>query len=169
MKRKERLEDSHEENSAPSLILTALMRPRLPRTSLISITFHPNAYLPSTPMSSILSDSTHVLRPQVLSRLQSRPKKGLWIRVSANGFASNATVRRWAKRRVQEALREDLKVRGLGVDGIGLDGQRTEVRGTMEVKVKKEAVVAEWSDVRAEMGRVVEAVVGTAGTKEEWR
>lgn len=37
-----------------------------------------------------------------------------------------------------------------------------ELKGTMELFVKKEAVAAEWSNVRAELGKVVEALVAMA-------
>ena len=136
------------------------MRPRLPRTSLVSIHFHPNAHVPSYPVYSIINDATHVLRPQTTARFESRPKQGFWIRVSANGFAGKATVRRWAKRRVREAVRVELKERGVNFDGIAVDNiHGKKLGGTMELFVKKEAVAAEWKNVRAELGQVVEAVI----------
>ncbi|KAL8777136.1 MAG: hypothetical protein Q9213_007996 [Squamulea squamosa] len=136
------------------------MRPRFPRSTLVSINFHPNIYVPSNPVNSIIHDTTHVLRPQTAARFQSRPQKGLWIRVSANCFAGKATVRRWVRRRIREAVRAELKARGVEFDGMTAEdiGER-ELKGTMELFVKKEAVAAKWKDVRADMGKVVEAVV----------
>ncbi|KAL8773521.1 MAG: hypothetical protein Q9209_001625 [Squamulea sp. 1 TL-2023] len=139
------------------------MRPRFPRSTLVSINFRPNTYVPSNPVNSIIHDATHVLRPQTAARFKSRSQNGLWIRVSANGFASKATVRRWVRRRVREAMREELKARGVDFDGMTVEDIRgRELRGTMELFVKKEAVAAEWKDVRAELGKVVEAVVAMA-------
>lgn len=142
------------------------MPPRFPPTSIVSINFHPNAYAPSYPVYSIIKDATHVLRPQTAARLESRPKQGLWIRVSANGFAGKATVRRWVRRRVREAVREELKVRGVSFDGRTVENiGGKELKGTMELFVKKEAVAAQWRNVRAELGKVVEAVVAMAERK----
>lgn len=118
-------------------------------------------------MQCILADATHVLRPLIDSRLQTRPKKGLWIRVSANGIGGKATVRRWAKRRVQQAVKEELEKKHLNMYGIGLNGQRKEVKGTMEVTVRQPTVGAEWGDVKAQVRRLVEAVVDRAESRVE--
>ncbi|KAL8690435.1 MAG: hypothetical protein Q9224_004408 [Gallowayella concinna] len=86
------------------------MRPLCFRTSLVAVNFHHNAYVPSQPVYSILKDYTHVAREQTVARHNARIKQGLWIRVTANVLADKATVRRWAGRRVREALRDELKV-----------------------------------------------------------
>ncbi|KAI4124997.1 MAG: hypothetical protein LQ338_004512 [Usnochroma carphineum] len=143
------------------------MRSTLPRTPLFSASFKPNAYYPSYPMQCILADPTHVLRPMISFRVQSRPKKGLWLRVSANGIGGKATVRRWAKRKVHQAVREEFRARGLGTDGMGLKGEEKEVRGTMEVTVRQPTVGAEWGAVKKEVGRLVGAVVDMAEEKGE--
>ncbi|KAL8718046.1 MAG: hypothetical protein Q9225_004782 [Loekoesia sp. 1 TL-2023] len=118
-------------------------------------------------MQIILNDRTHALRPLVLSRLQSRRKEGLWIRISSNSIAGKATVRRWAKRRVQEAFREELNARGLNMNGMGMDRQGKVVNGTMEVNVRQPSVQAEWKRVKARVSRVVDYVIRTGGVAEE--
>ncbi|KAL8688831.1 MAG: hypothetical protein Q9218_005358 [Villophora microphyllina] len=142
--------------------LSSAPMPRLPHTSLFSVHFEPKAYYHSALMIAIVSDPTHVLRNQILSRMQSRPKQGLWMCVSANGFPAKATVRRWAKRRVKVALKEELKLRGFGADGISLAGKHREVKGTMNVYVKKETLTAGWSTVRAEVGRLAQGKIHRA-------
>lgn len=63
-------------------------------------------------------------------------------------------------------MREELKVRGVNFDGMTAENiGGKELKGTMELFVKKEAVAAEWSNVRAELGKVVEAVVAMAERK----
>ncbi|KAL8716110.1 MAG: hypothetical protein Q9220_000015 [cf. Caloplaca sp. 1 TL-2023] len=141
------------------------MHPRLPLTSIVTVSFRPNIYLPSTIGSSILNDTTHVLRPLIVSRLRSRPKQGLWVRVSANGFNGKATVRRWAKRRVTQALRLELRERGWEIDGMHLHKDGRVLRGTMELYAKETVVAARWPDIRSELGRVVDAVVSMAEDK----
>lgn len=113
-----------------------------------------------------MNDTTHVLRPQTIARFRSRPKQGLWIHISANGFAGKATVRRWARRRVREALREELKIRGVDFDGFAVESiEGKELKGTMELFVKKEAVAAEWTDIRAELGNVMETLIAIPGRR----
>ena len=54
----------------------------------------------------------------------------------------------------------ELKERGVNFDGIAVDNiHGKKLGGTMELFVKKEAVAAEWKNVRAELGQVVEAVI----------
>lgn len=60
-------------------------------------------------------------------------------------------------------MREEFKTRGVSFDGMTVDNiGGKELKGTMELFVKKEAVAAEWSKVRAELGKVVEALVAMA-------
>ncbi|KAL8903852.1 MAG: hypothetical protein Q9207_003650 [Kuettlingeria erythrocarpa] len=141
------------------------MSTKLPRTPLFSALFKPGVYSASFAMQCVLHDVTHVLRPLTESRLRSRPKNGLWLRISANQIVANVTVRRWAKRRVREAVREELKVRGLGLDGLGLDGKREQLKGTMEVTVRQPAIGAAWADVQADVGRMMKAAVYMAAPK----
>ncbi|KAL8638246.1 MAG: hypothetical protein Q9228_004589 [Teloschistes exilis] len=130
----------------------------------MEVLFYPNAYKPSGVMKSVLGDPSHVLRLQMLSQLRSRPEQGLWLRVSANSLPGNSTVRSWAKRRVLRAFREELKIKGFGPNGISLVGGNKDVRGTMNVTVKQGAVTAEWGSVKAEVGKVLEAMVNMTGT-----
>ncbi|KAI4229786.1 MAG: hypothetical protein L6R36_000572 [Xanthoria steineri] len=139
------------------------MRLRIPSNSIASIKFQPNVHVPSYPVDSIIKDFTHILRPQTAARFESHPKRGLWIRVLANGFGGKATVRRWVRRRVREAVRQEFKTRGMSFDGMAVENiGGKELKGTMELFVKKEAVAAEWSNVRAQLGKVVEALVAMA-------
>lgn len=140
------------------------MRAQLPRSPLFSVSFKPGAYSASYAMQCVLADVTHVLRPLTESRLRSRPTKGLWLRISANSIGAKVTVRRWAKRRVREAVREELKVRGLGLDGLGLHGGKKQMRGTMEVTVRQPAIGAAWADIKADVGRLMKAAVDMAGS-----
>lgn len=135
------------------------MRSALPRSSLFSVSFHPNVYYPSWPMQCILADYTHVLRPLIISRMQSHLKKGLWVRISANRIGGKAVVRRWATRRVREAVRVEFAARGLGIDGAGANQGGKGVNGTMEVIVRQPSLEAKWHYVKTEMGRAVEAVM----------
>ncbi|KAL8973694.1 MAG: hypothetical protein Q9197_002066 [Variospora fuerteventurae] len=143
------------------------MRVSLPKTPLFSASFKPNVYFPSYPMQCILADATHILRPLIDWRTCSRTRKGLWVRISANSIGSKAIVRRWAKRRVQEAIREELKARHFGMHGIGIKAPKKEVRGTMEVFVRQPTVAAEWGDLRTEVRRLMDAVVYMAEAKAE--
>ncbi|KAL8648803.1 MAG: hypothetical protein Q9210_004777 [Variospora velana] len=139
----------------------------LPKTPLFSASFKPNVYFPSYPMQCILADTTHVLRPLIDWRTRSRTRNGLWVRISANSIGGKAIVRRWAKRRVQEAVKEELKARHFGMHGVGIKAPKKEVRGTMEVFVRQPTVGAEWGDLKTEVRRLVDAVVYMAEAKSE--
>ena len=74
-------------------------------------------------------------------------------------------MRRWVNRRVEEALRQELKMRGVGLNGIDLQGySRPErIKGTLELYVKKEAVTAKWPDLRLDTAKVAHALLSPAG------
>lgn len=118
-------------------------------------------------MQCVLADATHVLRPLINHRLQSRARKGLWVRITANSIGGKTIVRRWAKRRVQQAVREELEARNFGMDGFGIEKPRKEIRGTMEVIVRQPTVGVRWEDLKSDIGRLVEAVVVMAESKAE--
>ncbi|KAI4186171.1 MAG: hypothetical protein LQ348_004262 [Seirophora lacunosa] len=140
---------------------------KLPKNPFFSASFKPNVYFPSYPMQCILDDPTHALRPLVESRMRSRIRRGLWLRISANSMGAKAMVRRWAKRRVQEAVREELEAKHFGMDGVRMKVPKKEVRGTMELSVRQPTVGAEWGDLKTEVRRLVEAVVHMAEAKTE--
>lgn len=51
------------------------------------------------------------------------------------------------------------------MNGLGLDGRKREMRGTMEVTVRQPTIGAEWADVKADVGRLMRAVVDMAKSK----
>ncbi|KAL8936910.1 MAG: hypothetical protein Q9216_004689 [Gyalolechia sp. 2 TL-2023] len=118
-------------------------------------------------MQCILADRTHVLRPLIHSRMQSHPKKGLWVRVTANSIGGKAVARRWAMRRVREALRAEFSGRGWGTYGAGANKGEKGVNGTMEVIVRQPSLEAEWHYIKTEVGRVIEAVMNTAEVQKK--
>lgn len=65
------------------------------------------------------------------------------------------------------AFKEELKIKGFGLDGMSLAGGNQDVRGTMNVSVKQAAVTAEWRSVKAEVGKVLEAVVNMTGSTKK--
>ena len=57
-------------------------------------------------------------------------------------------------------------MRGVDFDGIAVESiGGKELKGTMELFVKKEAVAAEWTDIRAELGNVMETLIAIPGRR----
>lgn len=77
----------------------------------------------------------------------------------------HATVRRWCRRRIEVALRENLKERGLNwegkVIGGGGEGDTHELRGSLHFNGTRKLVTADWTEVKREIGLAVTHVVTT--------
>lgn len=151
----------------------------LPTVNILRFAFSPTFYYPSHSANLILSDLDNVRRERTKARLLARPRDGLWVTYSCNAFIKQSVVKSWCQRRLKRAVLEALRDRGydrlgrrIGTNGNGdrdRDGvvvvvvkeeeQGMNLRGTLEINGFNNLALAEWKEVRRQIGLVVERVV----------
>lgn len=148
----------------------------LPTVNILRFAFSPTFYYPSHSANLILSDLDNVRRERTKARLLARPRDGLWVTYSCNAFIKQSVVKSWCQRRLKRAVLEALRDRGydglgrrIGTNGNGdRDGvvviveeqeQGMNLRGTLEINGFNNLALAEWNEVRRQIGLVVERVV----------
>ncbi|KAF1997942.1 hypothetical protein P154DRAFT_440339 [Amniculicola lignicola CBS 123094] len=116
--------------------------------------------------------------PIVRDRVEERPQICLRLDFTTGlSTAKKSTVRNWVKRRLRNAVFEELRLRGIEKDGrllsTGLCAQRQDalgmalregkrdvyLKGTLRLYSTKEMVGAEYGVVREHTGKIVDALV----------
>lgn len=144
----------------------------LPTVNILRFAFNPNLYYPSHSANLILSDLDNVRRERTKARLLVRPRDGLWVTYSCNAFIKQSVVKSWCQRRLKRAVLEALRYRGydrlgrrIGTNGVAVVEEEEEeqgimnLRGTLEINGFNNLALAEWKEVRRQIGLVVERVV----------
>lgn len=143
----------------------------LPTVNILRFAFSPTFY-PSHSASLILSDLDNVRRERTKARLLARPRDELWVTYSCNAFIKQSAVKSWNQRRLKRAVLEVLRDRGydrfgrrVGTDGVVEQGKN--LQGTLEINGFNNMALAEWKEVRRQIGLVVEKVVLMCSPKAE--
>ena len=145
------------------LLRTKISYVKMPTLNVIRFSFIPN-YNISHLGAKVLSDSREPLRVRVASRTLARSREGLWVYYSPAALLDRkAVVRHWCQRRVKTALLEELQKRGFDKDGKrakhGMErgvGGKAGFCGTLEINLSPKIAVAEWGEVRRQVGLMVE-------------
>ena len=132
----------------------------------------------------ILADTSHVLRSHVHHRYEAVIKgrydvvqEGLWLMFTSNTMHRKKIVRSWAKRRVTQAVVQELKARGYDEKGRKLDfgavledqggkgGDRCPdvLIGTVDVAVLNHSVDMSFVEVQKQAGGLVEEILNICG------
>lgn len=87
-----------------------------------------------------------------------------------DSLQTKSVVRHWVRRRIKAALREELRDRGWGFDGLPskklktgrgnqVGGRSMEaLKGTVEILAHKEAIRAEYGELKNDIGKLVEQI-----------
>jgi hypothetical protein len=131
-------------------------------------------------MQHVLADRTHPLHETQKRRQRQRKREGLWWHVTTSSELSKSScVRAWARRRLRNAVVEELKLRGYDDTGRPLpvdESTKTaaavlpkstaptmpELTGSMRLHVQAPLIPAKFPAVRAEIGHVVDQLVRAA-------
>lgn len=148
--------------------------------------------------SYMLADHTHPLYPKIRHRYgdvlkgqHDKRKEGLWLMCSSNMLQRERVVRSWARRRVQQAVVEDLERRGFNNRGqplkiaetthcytlgtsspnnkrtrTAVDTRRHGLIGTADVHVLNKAVEADYQEVQRQAGLVVNEIIKICGNSD---
>lgn len=143
----------------------------LPTVNILRFAFSPTTFYPSHSANLILSDLDNVRRERTKARLLARPRDGLWVTYSCNAFIKQSVVKSWCQRRLKRAVLEALRDRGYdklgrrriekGKNGVVVVEQQGKInlRGTLEINGFSNMALAEWEEVKRQIGLVVERVV----------
>ena len=130
--------------------------------------------------SIILGDSSHVLRPVVheryraiIERRYDPIKEGLWLMTTGNYLSKKKkVVRSWAKRRMAQAVAQELRMRGFDEQGraIGIDGGTRNDKGcskalvgSVDIHVFEKSIDAGFTELRTQAGLLVEKILEICG------
>ncbi|KAL2042647.1 hypothetical protein N7G274_004406 [Stereocaulon virgatum] len=137
----------------------------------------------------ILDDASHVLRPKLLSRYKDvlsdhydPQKEGLWIMCAANNVQVPKVVRGWGRRRILQAIVEELRERGFDRHGKRLETRHEEATelgqqektdrlevlvGTLHIGAQPKILLAEHTEVRRQAGLIADEVLRICGWSTE--
>ncbi|KAF1830372.1 hypothetical protein BDW02DRAFT_642244 [Decorospora gaudefroyi] len=127
-------------------------------------------------INHIATDPSHPLYESQKRRQAERKREGLWWHVTTGiDLNKSSCVRAWARRRLRTAITEELKQRGYDENGKFVNlkaiqdrmdmmsvlrvGKTLDLTGSLRLIVQPPLVPAKYADVRAETGKVIEALV----------
>lgn len=156
---------------------------KIPNLNVCRVSIYPTHQL-SHSAENILKDPSHVLHPALGQRYQSLIRgrnddfqKGLWIMFTSNPMHRKKVVRSWARRRIAQAVTQELRVRGFDGKGRRVDtGSTTEKRleesgerrpdalvGTVDIEVMNQSVETGFAEVQRQVGLLAEQIVRICG------
>lgn len=139
---------------------------------------------------NILRDPSHVLNPVLQHRYQpiisgryDEIREGLWLITTSNPMHKTKVVRSWARRRVSQAILEQLRARGFDGNGRriaaletaspgynsreGLVNARPDALvGTVDIEVLNPCVQKDYKEIQRQAGALVESVMSICGRSQ---
>lgn len=131
----------------------------------------------------VANDPSHPLCQSQRRRLLDRSRRGLWWHATTGTELSKSScVRTWARRRLRNAMRDELKRRGYDTMGMSVDAKpllhgiqvlrpslaqdRTfHLSGSLRLQALPPLLSARYQDVCAEAGQVIDAMLEVIGRK----
>lgn len=127
-------------------------------------------------VNHVVSDASHPLHETQKRRQAERKKQGLWWHATTGvNLSKSSCVRAWARRRLRNAVKDELKERGYDDHGMFVNakaiqdrpdlvdllkaGKKLDLTGSLRLHVQEPLIAAKYAEVRTETGSVIEAVV----------
>jgi hypothetical protein len=127
-------------------------------------------------VNHVVIDPSHPLNETQKRRQVERKKEGLWWHATTGvDLNKSSVVRSWARRRLRNAIKEELKQRGYDENGKFVDlkaiqgnmelmsvlraGKTLDLKGSLRLHAQAPLIPAKYVDVCAETGHVIEALV----------
>lgn len=131
-------------------------------------------------INHVASDLSHPLHETQIRRQRERKKEGLWWHATTGlDLNKSSCVRAWARRRLRNAIKEELELRGYNENGIltkpnatsdGANsvkwlhaGKPLNLTGSLRLHVQAPLLPAKYADIRAETGDIIGALIHAAG------
>jgi hypothetical protein len=127
-------------------------------------------------INHVVIDPSHPLHETQKRRQAERKKEGLWWHATTGvDLNKSSVVRAWARRRLRNAIKEELKRRGYDENGKFVNlkavqneadlmnvlraGKTLDLKGSLRLHVQAPLIPAKYVDVCAETGHVIGAMV----------
>jgi hypothetical protein len=123
----------------------------------------------------ILSDTSHPLHEAQKRRSRERKKEGLWWHATTGvDLTKSSCVRAWARRRLRNAVVEELRTRGYNEYGKFMDAKSLntgrdswsmtskksmDLKGSLRLHVQAPLLPAKYEDIKAETGKLIDIIV----------
>jgi hypothetical protein len=126
-------------------------------------------------VNHVATDPSHPLRETQRRRQAEKKKEGLWWHATTGvDLNKSSCVRAWARRRLRNAVVDELKARGYDETGRYVNlrklherpdlmakvvaGKTLDLKGSLRLHAQAPLIPAKYVDVRAEAGAVIDAV-----------
>ena len=130
----------------------------------------------------VLQDEHHPLNHRITQRYKhiqngtiNREKEGLWLIVGANNVHRKRVVRSWARRRVMQAIVQQLRANGFDIKGRKLRGakdqdihDRQEIEGLIglaDISILEKSVGCRYEELLRQAGLLVQEIVRRCGKR----
>lgn len=116
-------------------------------------------------VNHIVSDSTHPLHETQKRRARERERKGLWWHVTSSADLSRSScVRVWVRRRLRNAVIEELRARDYDENGMYIgtqvvSGKMLDIKGSLRLSIKAALISAKFEEVRFQIKKVFDILL----------
>jgi hypothetical protein len=126
----------------------------------------------------VLADQSHPLHEVQRRRARERKQEGLWWHVTTGADLSKSScVRSWSRRRLRNAIVEELRARGYDENGMRIVPKITNgddatpmkaavgpstIQGSLRLHAQAPLIPAKFTDVKTEVGTVVDIILGAS-------
>lgn len=126
----------------------------------------------------VVADQSHPLHQAQKRRARERKKEGLWWHVTTGADLSKSScVRSWSRRRLRNAIVEELRLRGYDENGKVLETRHTgdvdgtieaglaskrDIEGSLRLHAQAALIPAKFTDVKVEVGNLVDVLTGAS-------
>jgi hypothetical protein len=152
--------------------VSSLLAKHLPKTFKVSYAPEYRNFI----INHIATDHSHPLHETQRRRQAERKEEGLWWHATTGvDLNKSSCVRAWARRRLRNAIKDELKARGYDENGKFVNlkslpnradlmnvlraGRSLDLKGSLRFHVQPPLIPAKYVEVRAETGAVIEAVI----------
>ena len=132
-------------------------------------------------INHVAADLSHPLHETQRRRQRERKKEGLWWHATTGvDLNKSSCVRAWARRRLRNAIKDELELRGYNENGILVQPKATSdeaksmkslhlakpinLTGSLRLHVQPPLLPAKYADIRAETGSIIGALIHAAGS-----
>lgn len=150
----------------------SLLAKHQPKTFKVSYSPEYNTFT----IQHVVADPSHPLHETQKRRQRERPKEGLWWHATTGADLSKSScVRAWARRRLRNAVRDELALRGFDETGkvasmkaiqdrpdlanVLRQGKMPHLTGSLRLHVQPPLIPAKYAQLRAETGQVIEILL----------
>lgn len=129
-------------------------------------------------LNHILADPRHPVHETQKRRFQERPREGLWWHVTtAADLSKSSCVRSWSRRRLRNAIIEELRARGFDENGKAIISKISNsgntalrspfpsppaIQGSLRLHAQLPLIPAKFTEVKAEVGRTIDIILGAS-------